>query len=652
MKEPLIEKMFKEYQFEGNDVDFISALIKYMKSIYNNVLIDTLIQFEKENILSTKLLCSSEMRNDYFNKIYEKKINDLNTKEENFASFSQNIKINKILGISYPFIISVFFEINNYTNTLIEKYLDNDDYFRNDYQPFKIEEYIAKKNNFENNLIKEFEKQYFYNIFSENDNDKNINLQKLQQILFNDYMIYYLSKSNDSISNKNILSFFDELFKLFLSREKDDKDNFKEIDEKNIYSIKNISKFVLFIESYKKYIFTLIKLICKMDLFFNDFITDYIKIISLNIFQISNKDLYYVNNIFFNIFESMNYCIINNKIKFRAESTEKFNYFLNEIQVYTNIIENINIELTLSLKHILYLFDFIQVKESFYNNSINLRENLLNYWDILKKEDEFYLMSRNDNNENINNSISIIKEEFAFLNKKLSNRKENSELISKLLKNKLRISKDIKYKIEILKILLSDNLYIIKNKSIFETLLNKYDICPEMKDEKKDVDDDSEEDNEIRKEDSEEENEDFLSQLDKDKKNSMIEFLNKSENIYLDEIFLSLFDGKLTVYFQNIKNKADLILNKSFDIFKKCINYIENKEYTISNNKLSFLYCISFIKYYCYYMSKIIKDEEFQVINKNEIYAFLNGKSNFRKVIKIYILKILNLIIEKIIILF
>ena len=127
----------------------------------------------------------------------------------------------------------------------------------------------------------------------------------------------------------------------------------------------------------------------------------------------------------------------------------------------------------------------------------------------------------------------------------------------------------------------------------------------------------------------------------------MIEFLNKSENIYLDEILLSLFDGKLTVYFQNIKNKADLILNKSFDIFKKCINYIENKEYTISNNKLSFLYCISFIKYYFYYMSKIIKDEEFQVINKNEIYAFLNGKSNFRKVIKKYILKILNLIIEK-----
>ena len=114
-------------------------------------------------------------------------------------------------------------------------------------------------------------------------------------------MIYYLSKSNDSISNKNILSFFDELFKLFLSREKDDKDNFKEIDEENIYSIKNISKFVLFIESYKKYIFTLIKLICKMVLFFNDFITDYIKIISL-IYSKSLTKIYIISIIFFLIF--------------------------------------------------------------------------------------------------------------------------------------------------------------------------------------------------------------------------------------------------------------------------------------------------------------------------------------------------------------
>ena len=41
-----------------------------MKSIYNMELINTLIVFEKNNILSTKLLCSDEFKNDYFEEIY------------------------------------------------------------------------------------------------------------------------------------------------------------------------------------------------------------------------------------------------------------------------------------------------------------------------------------------------------------------------------------------------------------------------------------------------------------------------------------------------------------------------------------------------------------------------------------------------------
>lgn len=54
-----------------------------MKEIYNNSVIDTIIQFEKENILSTKLLCSSEINNEYFNEIYGKYFKALNNKIEN-----------------------------------------------------------------------------------------------------------------------------------------------------------------------------------------------------------------------------------------------------------------------------------------------------------------------------------------------------------------------------------------------------------------------------------------------------------------------------------------------------------------------------------------------------------------------------------------
>ena len=59
-------------------------------------MIDTLIQLENENILSTKLLCSNEARNEYFNNIYNEKIENFNVKIENLASFSKKAKINTI----------------------------------------------------------------------------------------------------------------------------------------------------------------------------------------------------------------------------------------------------------------------------------------------------------------------------------------------------------------------------------------------------------------------------------------------------------------------------------------------------------------------------------------------------------------------------
>ena len=177
--------------------------------------------------------------------------------------------------------------------------------------------------------------------------------------------------------------------------------------------------------------------------------------------------------------------------------------------------------------------------------------------------------------------------------------------------------------------------------------MKKFKLCPTNKNKDKDKEKNIEEDEEEEEEyDGDETGEIFLSQLEEEQDNLIIKFLNKTNNLCLDEILLSLFDGKFTLFFEN-KKKADLILNQSFDIFKKCVNYIENKKYKISdNNKLGFLYCISYIKYYSYYFAKIVFNEEFQNINKNEIYAFLNTPSNFRKVIKIYILKILNLIIN------
>ena len=39
---------------------------------------------------------------------------------------------------------------------------------------------------------------------------------------------------------------------------------------------------------------------------------------------------------------------------------------------------------------------------------------------------------------------------------------------------------------------------------------------------------------------------------------------------------ISLFDGKFSLYFENKQTQENLILNQSFNIFKKCVNYIIN----------------------------------------------------------------------------
>ena len=642
----ITKKIITDYNFEDNDVDFISVLCKKLKSLYSDIFIQAIIQIENENVLSTKLLGDKEMDIEIINNIFDKHFNNLKLDFGNNVSFSKTVKINSYFGISYPFIISNFNEINNYVNTILEDYKDNE------YQCDNFKEYFSKKDMLENNIKKEFDKKYFSDIFKGNEN--NLNISKMYQILFNDYIIYYLSKSNDYLSNIKLFKLFYELFKLFLSRkENNELQNNNNFD--NIYSIKTISKFVLFIESYRDIIYSVCSFLTSIDSYVNSFITDFIEIMSQNIFQKQNNDHAYANGIFFNIFESLVYCFFSIKEPFINFSDEILFDFLNKIQLFSNVIMKINIELGLALKNILFLSDFFIIKKAFVQNEIKLKENLNIYLNILQKEINLYLIPQFIKIEKINDNQNIIYEEFSFLKEKLSKIKEYHNIISRIFLNKIRISKDENYRINILNIIFSDNLFIINNKIIFDTLLNKYGICPEDKDKNDDYNENEDEENEINDDNNDNDGEVFLSELIENKNNVIINYLNEQNNECFDEILLSLYDGKLINYFKNKKNEEDKILNQSFQIFKKCIEYIEKEDCKIANNKLAILYCISFIKYYCYHLGKIIIEKTKSEIYDffREIFDFLSEKSEgdqpkkFRKVIKIYILKIINLIFIK-----
>ncbi|ORX42166.1 hypothetical protein BCR36DRAFT_465744, partial [Piromyces finnis] len=251
----IIMEVFEKYNFEENDIDFISVLIKHMKNIYKNAIICSLIQLENLNIFSTLLSTNKCMKNKYFGKIYQENIKKL--KEESTLTsqtISQVTNIDLILGISYPCIIPVFDKINKY----IVENLKND-YFKNEnlYITKSEDDYKKEKYIFEMNIKRKFDEQYFADIFLYY-NKKKLNIldrKKLLQILFEDYIIYYLSKSNNKFKNKKILRFFDTLSQLFemINNENENEDDYEEYSDNDIKLLyEKLTKFILFIETFQK----------------------------------------------------------------------------------------------------------------------------------------------------------------------------------------------------------------------------------------------------------------------------------------------------------------------------------------------------------------------------------------------------------------
>jgi len=141
---------------------------------------------------------------------------------------------------------------------------------------------------------------------------------------------------------------------------------------------------------------------------------------------IMEKNLKYANNIFYNLFESVVYCILSIK-NYRELSDEIFNAMMKEIKVFQLYLIRINNELFLMLKQIFYLNDIVLVYGHLIKNRIKLKEILITYHDMLICEDNKYLLGKDVSNDN------IINEEFDFLRYLFSRTKDYSDLIIKLL---------------------------------------------------------------------------------------------------------------------------------------------------------------------------------------------------------------------------
>ena len=378
----------------------------------------------------------------------------------------------------------------------------------------------------------------------------------------------------------------------------------------------------------------------KLNIFIPDLYEQLEEIINKNIFiyEISQNKLNIlslINETFFILINSI-LRIINSKEKvYDLPLNDLLNLLAIIKQIYEDLKQleitlNIYSKETLILKEILKLIDIF----SFYKKiSAENIKKIINYFSFV-----------NDNcleklTENFN-------ELYSFLNKELEKENQNNNYYYKNL-SYIFIIEFKKYEINkfrefLLQIILENNNLIRYCSDIFKIILEDLiNINPN----------------------------EMINNLIKIKEEKSLIFrkINKQKNIVLDEVIMNIFETKIMLYFESIKdlNKEILkelysdnfendekfiIFGNSIKLFKQAIQFLDEIDVIddFDNNSqnniyLSKLYCITYVKMYLNKVIFYLKNEFYEKDEYKEIFKIIQDLKNksFNKVIKIYISKLL-----------
>ena len=609
-KKSILSYIFQNNIIKENDVDLLSIISNYLKTIFKENQFKIILKLFQIGYFSPLINYNNNNINNEFqiNDIFNELIERLNI--ENFV-YSSSLKGNDMIildNLSLPGSLEIFKNMKEYIKSLKNLYYENDDNFLNGNILFDI--YIQNKNDLEELMKREIKK---YNLIQVLESKSEILNDKLFSLLLNDYFELFLKfenkENNNNIFNDHlsltpcILEFLNLIIKKI---ESISKNNFQKL-----------LKCLLWFECYSNYIFPCIQIISNLSSINNNFIKQFKEKMKLfnkaeDIITPENNNNIYnqINEIFYLIYQSLIEMIFENSNYLNnLDDTQFYKYTLN-LENFANILLLSKNKLKIHLKSFYILISFIKIKEALEKNG--KKKEIIKYMSLLKNE--FFSLKKNS--IKVNNSL---EKEFIFLKTNISNDQNYINLVIEILLNKLKISKDNnKFNQKILELILSDNSILIKSKIILHFLLKDcyYDIIPNN--------------NNLKT---------FPSIEYNNKKKNLINILNKSQNCFLDELLIQLFESLISSYFLNIPNQK--ILEQLNQFFQNSVLYIENQNFLINNNnKVSMLYCIVLIKYFCNIFTKCIINENsfsFQKLNK----FLLNKNNNFRIVIKLYILKII-----------
>ena len=698
----ILGEILKNNYFSRDDIGIISIIQKYLSQLFSENLTQFVFKSEKDHFLSTiifnqfyknkDIIIEDENENEeinlsIYNSIIKKQNNNNNNEEQGIENqeqyfmgnqlmkkliefyfqtldicsipqFNNKIQDNKIsllFGLKLPGMKVFIDSFRNYIkNELNKKYFENEKNIK--YINIEDENYYNqlkncqdKIKNYQKNIETEITKNELFQKLIECQKIYKEDAKQFYEWLMDDYYLVFLSDIFHDIKNSfyKLDEYINILKKLLNIRFS------SEIEKEKDELISLFAKKILWLESYSQYISILLSIYQKMSINENNLFIKINNIIDNNEikYEISVRSPEYtkeINESFFLIMESLLKIITSDLDLYKNLKGQEFYVFLNSLKDISEDAFRINEDLYLFSKEVFAIKEFLAIQEGLNKVNKSNLDNILYILQILSKHTEFTKNLIEDETDYKDLCINI-ENLYEFLKKSFENTDKTNyytELVLNIFEDEIKKISNDNYRKKLIDITLNDQKLIYKSYPLISFVLNNLiDINIEN----------------------------IINNLE-NIKNSKIcywESIEKTNSDCLNEIILSIFENQFSLYFESIEqlspnkleqyfgkyfeddkvqNKTFFLFDKSLDLFKNCLNFLEtlfnnkskdNNE-RINNELLCKLYCISYIKMYLFKCIYFIHYDNQEFIDFSEIVKVIEGesKNNFRKMIKIYVFKI------------
>ena len=621
----LIIRMLQENYMNKKKIDIISSItdyikenviIKYLKYIFNaledNNILTTLIELDKQKSIKLIKNDTSSIPN---NSII---IKDIQTKFLKEIKYDDKKKYEPKFLSNYiiPGFYNFYKKLSDYLNKEItNEYLNNENSLRKldlDDKKLnlakKIEIFHDKEEELLQKVIKEIEKdKLYYDLID----------RVTPDLILKEYITYYLEKYL-GINSKSYYKIMD----LLLYHRFSEKTNIIINNENNPINIILIK--IMWIESNINYIESILKAFENGKDIINDqegydfyqMIFSIINDPDIPIKYIVNKTrgehIREVNECFYLFLAGLCLSITTNDIQDMEISLGDYCGILKEIN---KILKSLDSDLKTYLNELYVIDELIKIIE--YNPNVNKKiiEGIRNY--LTENSKTLQKIDSNKNNiliknfKDMNESLTKIKDELS-INKYY-------ETLKYIYKQEILKVNDNIYRQAILEEIIKEKEIYKKSNDIFQILLDSYmEYLEDTKDKL------------LNNEDN------IISFLDKNLSDDSTNFYSS-----LSDTLIYFFEEKSLIYLKqssNLEDEEDDEGLKVLTVFKECNNFLcDFNSISGGNIYITKLFCISYIKTYCYTFIKMHDKKEF---NPEKIIEKIN-KYDKTNMIKLYIYKII-----------